>query len=290
MIDDLLNHGRTAGLNPGEGMAQVTQPSDPTNHVLTVDRHGPVLNLTLNRPDQRNALARVLIGALTDSISEIDVADGVRVIVLTGAGSVFCAGGDISEYAQMDNLAQATKDASALSTLLTRMRSCPVPIIAAIHGAAYGGGIGLVCAADVAIAAATSKFSLSETRLGLVPAVIGPYVVQAIGQRAAQAKTLLAAPFDSHEALRIGLIHQVVDDDQLGSTVWSTVDEVLMSPPAALASAKRMIDSVANKSIDDVRQTMVDLIVERRGSEEGQEGMAAFLQRRRPSWVPVNNE
>lgn len=287
---NLRRPGQTGDPDPIEGTAEVTQPIDPNDHVLTVDRHGPVLNLTLNRPDRRNALARVLIHALTEAFSQIDDADGIRVVVLTGAGPVFCAGGDISEYAQMKDLRRATEDATALSTLLTKMRLCPVPIIAAVHGAAYGGGVGLVCAVDIAIASATSKFSLSETRLGLVPATIGPYVVQAIGRRAAQARTLVAAPFDANEALRIGLIHEVVDDDHVGSAVSRTVDHILMSPPGALASAKRMIDSVANSAIEDVSQAMVDLIVERRGSEEGQEGMAAFLQRRRASWVPDDNE
>jgi methylglutaconyl-CoA hydratase len=166
------------------------------------------------------------------------------------------------------------------------MAGCPAPVVAAVQGAAYGGGFGLVCAADLAVAATGTQFSLSEARLGLVPAVIGPYVVRALGPREAAARMLLAAPFGAEDALRLGLVQQVVGPAELDAAVESTVGLLLKSPPGALAAIKRLVGDVVGRDPGEVRAAMVALIAERRASAEGQEGMAAFLAKRAASWVP----
>jgi methylglutaconyl-CoA hydratase len=174
--------------------------------------------------------------------------------------------------------------------LLGAIAGCPLPVVAAVHGAAYGGGLGLVCAADLAIAASGTQFSLSETRLGLVPAVIGPYVVAALGPREARARMMLAAPFGVEDALRIGLIHRTTTADGLATAVDETIADLLQSPPGALAAAKGLVRTVVNRTPDETRDQMGALLAERRASDEGQEGMAAFLEKRRPSWVPPQSD
>ena len=264
-------------------MAASEQPSVA---VLTVARDGPVLRLTLSRPQRRNALSRALIAALSEAVALLHEGGDTRVVVLTGQGPVFCAGADLTEFAEAGDPERLRADAEALSDLLAAMVGCPVPIVAGVHGAAYGGGVGLVCASDVAVAATGTQFALSEARLGLVPATIGPYVVAALGEREAKARMLLAAPFGAEEALRIGLVQRVVAPDELPRAVDGAVTDLLKAAPGALAAIKRFVPEIAGRPTADVRERMMELLVERRASDEGQEGMSAFLAKRPPAWAP----
>jgi methylglutaconyl-CoA hydratase len=243
---------------------------------LLIVRDGPVLRLTLNRPERRNALSRALVAALLEAFTGID--DEIRVVVLAGSGPVFCAGADLREYMEAVDPA----DAERLMSLLAAMRSCPAPVIGRIHGAAFGGGFGLLCATDIAVAAEGTRFSLSEARLGLVPSVIAEVVIAALGEREAKARMLLTDIYGADVSLRQGLVHQVVPEDQLDDVTEAAVKSVLMSPPGALALIKRLPELA--KTGDRAR--MVQINGERRVSDEGREGMAAFLEKRRARWVP----
>ncbi len=254
---------------------------------LTIVQDGPVLRLSLDRPQRRNALARSLVTALTDAFSAVGQGGKTRVVVLAGEGPVFCAGADLTEFAEAGNSERLRADGEGLSYLLAAMTACPVPIVVRVHGAAYGGGVGLVCAGDVAVAETGTQFSLSEARLGLVPAVIGPYVVAALGQREAKARMLLTAPFGVEEAHRVGLVHQVVASTELDGAVEGLVTHLLHGAPGALAAIKRLVPDVAGRPPSEVRGQLMDLLAERRASAEGQEGMAAFVAKRPPAWAPV---
>ena len=259
-----------------------TTPGDE----LTVIQDGPVRRITLTRPTRRNALSRSLVAALHAAFAAIATGKTTRVVVLGGEGPVFCAGGDISEFAGAGDEARAWTDAEGLVDLLAAMADCPVPIVARVQGAAYGGAVGLICAADIAIAAEGTQFSLSEARLGLVPAVVGPYVLAALGVRAALAHMLMAAPFGVDEALRIGLIHRAAPSDQFDIATEEVVANLLRGAPGAQRAIKRLPAMVAGADPAATREAMIDLLVERLTSAEGQEGLRAFLEKRPASWVP----
>jgi methylglutaconyl-CoA hydratase len=251
---------------------------------LAVRQDGPVLRVTLRRPERRNALSRSLVASLRQAFTDLAARDDGRVVVLAGEGPVFCAGGDIQEFAASAADGKAASDAEGLVDLLTAITACPLPVVARVHGAAFGGAVGLVAAADLAIAAVDTKFSLSEARLGLAPAVVGPYVVGAVGARAARAHMLLAAPFDAAEALRIGLVHQVVPPDRLDGAVEAVIANLLRNAPGALRRIKELTRHLATDP-SSARDVTVDLLVERLGSDEGLEGLGAFLEKRSPAWV-----
>jgi methylglutaconyl-CoA hydratase len=249
---------------------------------LTITREGPVTRITLNRPDCRNALSRALVRALHAAFTNLDAK--TRVVLLAGAGPSFCAGGDIAEFVESAETGNAESDAESLADCLAAIATCPVPVIARIQGNAFGGGVGLLCAADIAIAAGDARFSLSEARLGLVPAVISPYVLAALGPREGKARMLLAAPFDAAEALRIGLIHRAVPAAELDSTVDAAVADLLKSPPGALATIKRLPELIAGDAAL-TRHITTALLTERLASDEAQEGLRAFLEKRPASWT-----
>jgi methylglutaconyl-CoA hydratase len=255
-----------------------------TDNVLSITRQGPVLRLTLSRPQRRNALSRALVGALLDAITAVDPST-TRVIVLAGEGAAFCAGGDISEYAESAAAGRAEADAETLTALLAAMTACPLPIAGRVHGSAYGGGFGLVCACDLAIAAAGSTFSLSEARLGLIPAVISPYVFAALGPREAKARMLLATPFGTDDALRMGLIQAAVAAEELDAAVDRAVADLLKGAPGALAGVKQRLPAIfAGVDGEAVRAATAGLLAERLGSDEAKEGLRAFLEKRPPTW------
>jgi methylglutaconyl-CoA hydratase len=262
--------------------AGLQRPADE----LTIAQEGPVLRITLNRPSRRNALSRSLVAALDEAFAGIGEGGETRVVVLAGEGQTFCAGGDIAEYAEAAEEGRAGTDAERLAGLLARMVESPVPIVARVHGAAFGGGVGLVCAADIAIAAEGTRFSLSEARLGLVPAVISPYVIAALGARVAKAQMLLAAPFGVDDALRIGVVHRVVPAEQLDSAIDETVADLLQGAPGALATIKRIPAMLSGLDAEATRATTTGLLAERLGSEEAREGLRAFLEKRPAEWVP----
>ena len=250
---------------------------------LTIAQDGPVRRLTLARAARRNALSRSLVASLRDAFAGVAEGGPTRVVVLAGDGPVFCAGGDIAEFGGAAAGGLSRADAEGLVDLLAAMAACPAPTVARVHGAAYGGGVGLVCAADIAIAAVGTQFSLSEARLGLVPAVVSPYVIAALGEREAKARMLLATPFGVDEALRIGLVHRYVPVDQLDAAVDEVVANLLRCAPGALAAIKRLPALLAGA---DPKSATTSLLVERLASDEGQEGLRAFLEKRPAAWVP----
>jgi methylglutaconyl-CoA hydratase len=252
--------------------------------------HGGVHHLRLNRPALRNALEPELIAQLTAAFTHAATEREVRVVVLGGEGSAFCAGADLNwmkaaaGYGPQQNQA----DAATLAALLRAIAQCPKPTIARVQGPAFAGGLGLVAACDIAVATAAAKFCLSETRLGLIPAMISPYVIRAIGERAAQRWLLTAEVFDAAEAHRLGLVHQVTDGEAaLDAAVDALASHLLAAGPQALAETKRLIRDVANRPIDDalVADT-ASRIAAVRASDEGREGIASFLEKRKPRWHP----
>jgi methylglutaconyl-CoA hydratase len=257
---------------------------------LRIAQVGPVRRLTLARAARRNALSRSLVGALRRAFIEIEEGGETRVVVLAGDGPAFCAGADIAEFVEAAERGTSRSDAEGLVDLLDAMATCPVPIVARVHGAAFGGAFGLICAADVAIAAEGTRFALSEARLGLVAAVIAPSVFAALGPREAKARILLGAPFGAAEALRIGLVHRVVPDDGLDAAVAEVVADLLRCAPGALAAIKRLPVIVGATDPAAAREATMSLLVERLASDEGQEGLRAFLEKRPPAWVPAGIE
>jgi methylglutaconyl-CoA hydratase len=247
-----------------------------------------VASVTLNRPAVHNAFDDALIARLTEVLRELGEDPGVRVVVLGGAGKSFSAGADLTwmkrmaGYSRTQNLA----DAMGLAQLLNTLDTLPRPTIAAVHGAAFGGGVGLVAACDIAVAAGTAAFSLSEVRLGLVPAVISPYVVAAIGARQARRYFLTAERFDAGEAQRMGLVHEVTAPEALDDRVAAIAAELLRGGPVAIGAAKELVAAVADRPVDEA--LMADTarrIAEIRAGEEGREGVGAFLQKRKPRWT-----
>lgn len=251
---------------------------------LRIEQRGPARWLILNRPERRNALSRDLVRALHGAVSISASFDDVRCIVLAGAGPMFCAGADLNEFRQADDPAVLAADGDLLARLLEAISSSPKPVIARVHGAAIGGGVGLVAAADFAVADLDTRFTLSEVRLGLTPATISPFVVRAVGRRNAQAFMLSSTAIDAHEARRLGLISKVVEPQAVDAAVDDLIDHLAQGAPGALADVKRLIDDIDGLPLDAARDVTIQALAERRMSAEGQEGMAAFLEKRKPHW------
>lgn len=249
--------------------------------------HGPVARVTLNRPDRHNAFDDTVIAALAGSFDALARQSAVRVVVLAAAGRSFSAGADLewmkrtAAYGPAENEA----DAAVLAGMLGKLNGLPKPTVALVQGGAYGGGVGLVAACDIAIAAEDAIFSLSEVRLGIIPAVISPYVVAAIGPRAARRYFLTAERFGAREAHRIGLVHEVVPVDDLAAAGDRMIERLLAAGPNAAEQAKKLIADVAGRPVDaDLIAETARRIAQIRTSPEGQEGIAAFLERRKPAW------
>jgi len=252
-----------------------------------IDADGRAL-VTLNRPEVHNAFDDALVANLLGVLRQLEASDRVRVVLLTGSGPTFCAGADLAwmrrtaGYGQAENLA----DALGLTELMKTLDRMEKPTVALVQGPAYGGGVGLVACCDLAVAAPKARFRFSEVRLGLVPAVISPYVVAAIGPRAARRYFLTAEEFDAAEARRLGLVHEVVAENRLFDQARAWSDQLLKNGPRAMAAAKRLVREVARGPIDEaMRNATAERIAELRASDEGREGMSAFLEKRRPGWV-----
>ena len=254
--------------------------------LLSQDARG-VATVTLNRPERRNAFDDTLIAELDRLFARLTRDPAVRAVVLTGAGPTFSAGADINWMRRMAGYSKGANraDAMRLARMLHRLDTLPKPTVARINGAAYAGAIGLVCACDIAIAAAEATFAISEVRLGLLPATIAPYLTATIGARAARRFNLTGEAFTADEALRIGLVHKIAPAAQLDTAVGDVVAALLQGAPGAQAKAKRMIAAVAGKPITPaVMARTADAIAEARASAEGREGLAAFLEKRRPGF------
>ena len=242
-----------------------------------------VAEITLQRPQVHNALNAEMIAELTTILEELKADDAVRVLCLQGAGSSFCAGADLAwmqktiEYSAQDNMADAVK----LANMLRALYDFPKPTVAIIQGAVYGGGLGLVACCDMAIADINSQFCLAETKLGLVPATISPYVIHAIGARAFQYWTLLAAPFSANQALNMGLLHEVLGNGvQLAVSKKNIIQQLLSNGPAALVLAKQLVKRLTAPVLDvQFHQELAELIASVRIGEEAQNRMLAFLKK-----------
>jgi methylglutaconyl-CoA hydratase len=252
-------------------------------------RDGPIARVTLDRPELHNAFDEALIEALARTFQELAGDDAARVVLLAGAGKSFSAGADLnwmkraSAYDEERNRA----DARALEAMLRAIDDCPKPVIGLVQGAAIGGGVGLVATCDIALAAEAAVFATSEVRLGIVPAVISPFVVRAIGPRQARRYFVTAERFGAEEARRIGLVHEVVPADRLEARAGEIAAEILKGGPEAIASAKQLVRlcQTMPQGGSILAEATVAAIAERRASAEGKEGIGAFLEKRRPAWI-----
>lgn len=265
----------------------MTSDSVPREALICRVESNGVARLTLNRPEVHNAFNDALIAQMTESLNDLERDAQVRVVVLSSSGKSFSAGADLNWMRAMAGYGQAEnlRDAAALGELMHRLDSLKKPTLALVQGAAFGGGVGLVACCDIAIAAQRATFCLSEVKLGLIPAVISPYVVAAMGPRAARRYFLTAERFSAEKALALGLVHEVVADDGLEAAADSIIADILTTGPLAVQEAKDLIASVASRPPDaGLRQETAERIARIRASEEGQEGLSAFLEKRTPSW------
>jgi methylglutaconyl-CoA hydratase len=254
---------------------------------LELTTTGPVATVTLNRPEVFNAFNEVAIAELADCVRVLGDLDELRVIVLAARGKCFSAGADLEWMRRMAELSYQANfdDAYRLAAMLRTIYSCPKPVIARVQGDAFGGGVGLISASDIAVAVESASFSLSEVKLGLIPATISPYVIRAIGARAARRYFVTAERFAAVEAHRIGLVHIVVAADQLDPTIQSMVAAISQNGPQAVTKTKQLIHDIDGRSFsEEVLRDTAERIAEIRASEEAREGIRAFLEKRSPAW------
>ena len=259
--------------------------------VLRIERDSRgIATLTLDRAEARNALSAELVGQLTEALESLASDPSIRVMKLTGAGKVFCAGADIGEMraAGAATVNRNEADSRRFALMLESLERLPQPTIAIVNGAAYGGAVGLVAACDIAIAANSARLALSEVRLGLIPAMISPHVVRAIGERQAHRWFLTGEPMDAATAMRIGLVHESVDDASLAAATDAIVDALLAGGPKAQAEIKLLLRRVAGRTSAGDESMIIDTtrwIARIRAGTEGREGLTAFLERRKPGWI-----
>jgi methylglutaconyl-CoA hydratase len=264
-----------------------------TYRALTVERHAGVAWITLDRPEVHNAFDETLIAELTDALAASDRDASVRIVVLRGNGRSFCAGADLNwmrrmaSYGKAENLA----DARSLARLLSTLANVAKPTVARVHGNAFGGGVGLVACCDIAIAAQEASFAFSEAKLGLIPATIAPYVVEAIGARQARRYFITAERFTAAEAWRLGLVHDIAPMVDLDARLDEVLGALLLPGPAAQAEAKALVRYVAHRPVDArMVEATARHIARVRASPEAREGVAAFLDKRPPAWAPPSLE
>ena len=255
---------------------------------VLVEQQGGVARVMLNRPEVRNAFDDSLISRLAEIFNQLEHDAATRVVVLAGNGPAFCAGADLNwmkrmaGYGREENL----RDAGALAAMLSALDRMSKPTVARVHGPAFAGGTGLVAACDIAIGTPQAKFCFSEAKLGLSPATISPYVIRAIGERAAHRYFLSAEVFGAEEAYRIGLLSALVPESDLDKFVQQLVEQLLAGGPQAHAKIKQLIGAVAGRPIDEaLKEETARRIAEIRVSPEGREGIASFLEKRKPSWT-----
>lgn len=250
---------------------------------------GGVATITLNRPEVHNAFDENVVERLNDILDELAGADGVRAVLLDAVGKSFSAGADLDlmrraaeDFTEDDNL----EDARAMGEMWRRLATLPKPTIALVQGAAYGGGVGLIAACDIAIATRDAVFCLSEVKLGLIPSTISPYFIQAVGVRHARRYMMTGERFDADEARRIGLVHEVVDDiPGLAAAAEAIVTQIFAAAPGAVAETKALVSDVAGRPIDHhLIEQRAKGIAHRRATDEAREGVAAFLAKRKPAW------
>ncbi|MFL5804852.1 MAG: enoyl-CoA hydratase-related protein [Roseiflexaceae bacterium] len=254
---------------------------------ITVDRSDAVATVTLARPELHNAFNAAMIAELRDCFTALAHDHATRVVVLTGAGPSFCAGGDLKwMQSSLDwSHEQNTADAAALADMFEAAWTLPKPLIGRVNGAAVGGGVGLVACCDIALAADTARLGFSEVKIGLIPAIIAQYVVPKIGISQARALFVSGERFTAERARAIGLVHAVVGAAELDAAVASLAGQLLSCGPEASGAAKRLVDAIWTLDRDAARRYVIEAIVAARSGAEGQEGMRAFLEKRKPRWA-----
>jgi methylglutaconyl-CoA hydratase len=254
---------------------------------LEVFHDGPVARVWLNRPEQHNALAAELVAELTSTLHELALDAKVRVVVLGGRGPSFCAGADIglmkaSAHATLEeNLAEAER----LGGMFSALAELPKPVIARLHGNVLGGGVGLTCACDIAVTSDDARFALSEVRLGILPALISPYVIRRLGDRAARELMLTGERVDAATALRYGLVHHVTTAADLDARVDERVQALLAGAPRAQSRIKTLLELWADSGWEEYRSALPRVLAEVRAGDEAKEGLGAFFEKRKPKWV-----
>ncbi len=264
--------------------------TDVDYQLLSAHRDGAVERLTLNRPEVHNAFDDTMITELTtwaDRVAEAARDGAVRAVVVTGAGRTFCAGADVSWMANTIGCSEEenVRDAAAASRMFASLDTLPVPLVARVHGAAIGGGAGLCAVCDIVVADEAAAFGFTEVKLGILPAVIAPFVLAKIGRSAARELFLTGRRFPAARAREIGLVHAVVGRAHLDATVDSYLADILASGPEAIAAAKALIAHLWARPLEEARAVTAAAIAARRVSAEGQEGLRAFLDKRKPSWA-----
>jgi methylglutaconyl-CoA hydratase len=254
---------------------------------LLITTDGSLVRVTLNRPEVRNAFNEELIAELTAWAESIKVGGAARVAVLSGAGKMFCAGADLTWMSKMVAYTrdENVRDARAMARMFEALDRLPIPLIARVHGAALGGGVGLAAVCDIVVAAEDCAFGFTEVKLGILPAVISPYAIAKIGASAARELFLTGGRFSAARAKEIGLVHAVADESELDRVVAKYVNDLATSAPEAVAAAKALIAHVSCNEGTSAIEYTIDAIADRRVSSEGQEGMSAFLAKRLPSWI-----
>jgi methylglutaconyl-CoA hydratase len=259
-----------------------------TYETLDIETDGPVATLWMNRPDRHNAFDETLIRELTEAVEALARREDNRVLVLAGRGGSFSAGADLAWMKRQGaaSVAENTADAALMGRMFMTLRHCPKPVVARVQGAAIGGGMGLVAACDIAVAAPEAVFATSEVRLALIPAVISPLVAAAIGERQCRRYFLTGERISAHRAHEIGLVHEVAGEQGLDDAVGRIVADLLKGAPQALGEAKALISRVVGRSFEaELVSETAGLIAARRASDEAWEGLSAFLEKRKPGWV-----
>ncbi|HEY6359982.1 MAG TPA: enoyl-CoA hydratase-related protein [Vicinamibacterales bacterium] len=254
---------------------------------IQVRREGPVEYVTLNRPDVRNAFNEQVIDEITRWAAAVAADDQVRVAVLAGAGKAFCAGADLTWMSRMVSYThdENVQDASAMAKMYASLDHLPIALVGRVHGAALGGGAGLVAVCDIVVAGEQATFGFTEVKVGIVPAVISPYVLTKVGMSATRELFLTGMRFDAARAKEIGLVHAVAQEAQLDACIGRYVSELLTAAPGAISTVKELLRKVWGRPVQDTMGITTDTIAARRVSEEGQEGMKAFLEKRKPNWT-----
>jgi len=254
--------------------------------VVEIVRERSVARVWLNRPDQHNALTADLAAELTQALGQLATEDAVRVVVLGGRGPSFCAGADIGAMKASanasfeDNVAEAQR----LGALFAALADLPKPVVGRIHGSVFGGGVGLACACDISVSSDDARFGLTEVRLGILPALISPYVIRRLGDRHARELMLTGERFGAADALRVGIVHHVVPASELDGLVEDRVAALLEGGPAAQRRIKELFDRWADSSWQEYRSSLPRTLAEVRAGAEAKDGLAAFFEKRKPAW------
>jgi methylglutaconyl-CoA hydratase len=254
---------------------------------LDIQRHGAVARVFLNRPDVRNAFNDAVIAELTAAFRGFGADASLRAIVIGGHGKAFCAGGDLNWMRAMADYSweQNRADAQALADMLYTLYTCPLPLVGRVHGDCYAGGVGLAAVCDVLVAADGMHFCLSEARLGLLPATIGPYVVRALGEQASRRYFISAERFSAAEAHRLGFVHELATAENLDAQVETIVQTLVANGPAAVKASKKLVQDLAGRPLTpELRADTARRIADIRASDEGREGVQSFLNKRTPRW------